>query len=283
MVRNLFSYLTPCSGRSNARAGVCKVSITFQTENGEEKGRGTGWLIDESTVLTVAHNLYDPTNGSYAVEVKVEVGITKGSESKNHETRQGKFVTIHGGYFAIRKRQYDVAIIKLEGNPISGLRPIPCKTAPLIGVNTLLRVVGYPSDLPTTGSHQGTTMIEQDGPSTYDLKNADFLLHHKLDTAKSLFVSYHKLRYGNFFLISTRNSGNSIFEIDKNENLSVIAVHNGGGDSCNEAAPLDHNENDIDAFHKTVRIAEHGVADSKTYMKLVSNSVPELQQITVTL
>ena len=282
VVSNLSSYSIPRLGRCNERAGVCKVITTFQTEDGEKEGRDTGWLINESTVFTVAHNLYGP-NGSYAVEVKVEMGITKNNDSRNHETRQDKFVTIHGGYFAIGKRQYDVAIIKLEGNPISGLRPIPCKTAPLIEVNTLLRVVGYPGDLPTTGSHQGSAMIEQDGPSTDDLKNADFLLHHELDTADGLFVSYHELRYRKLFLTPTGHSGSPIFEVDTSGGLSVIAVHSGGGDSCNEAAPLGHNGSDIDAFHKAIRTAEHGVADSTTYMKPVPNSVPGLQKITVPL
>ena len=49
----------PCnSGTSNTFLGICKLCVTLIVEDKTEFVNGTGWLIDNSTVVTAAHMLY---------------------------------------------------------------------------------------------------------------------------------------------------------------------------------------------------------------------------------
>ena len=161
--------------------GICKLCIKVTTKDGTENAYGTGWLINNFTVVTAAHNLYSPLDESYAFEVKVQVGVTKGS--KNVETRWGHFVAIHWGFYAARKRQNDMAMIKLE-SPFDNVVPILCRNAPLVETEKRsLRVVGYPGNRGGAGEYQGKTMHVSEGAHAgWDLKSTDYILRHHLDT-----------------------------------------------------------------------------------------------------
>ena len=155
--------------------------VKFTTKDGTENAYGTGWLINNFTVVTAAHNLYSPLDESYASEVKVQVGVTKGS--KNVETRWGHFVAIHRGFYAARKRQNDMAMIKLE-SPFDNVVPILCSNAPLVETEKRsLRVVGYPGNRGGAGEHQGKIMHVSEGAHAgWDLKSTDYIFRHHLDT-----------------------------------------------------------------------------------------------------
>ena len=158
------------------------MSVRIRTKDETEIAYGTGWLIDNSTVVTAAHNLYSPLDESYAFEVKVQVGVTKGS--KNVETRWGHSAAIHGGYYAAGKRQNDIAMIKLE-SPFHKVVPIRYGNAPLVEIeSSFLRVVGYPGNSGGTGEHQGRIMHVSQGAHAegWDLKSMDYILRHHLDT-----------------------------------------------------------------------------------------------------
>ena len=173
----------------NTYLGICRLCVKVTTKDEPEIGYGTGWLIDNSTVVTAAHNLYDPSDESYASEVEVQVGITKGS--KNVETRWGHFAAIHWGYYAARKRQNDVAMIKLE-SPFHKVVPIRYSTADLVKTeSSFLKVVGYPANSGGIGIHQGKIMHVSEGAHAegWNLKSTDYILRHRLDTDKGLIHS----------------------------------------------------------------------------------------------
>lgn len=156
--------------------------VKFKTKDGTVDANGTGWLINNSTVVTAAHNLYNPLDESYAFEVKVQVGVTKGS--KNVETQWGHFAAIHWGFYAARKRQNDMAMIKLE-SPFHKVVPIHCGNAPLVETkSSFLRVVGYPGNRGGSGEHQGRIMHMSQGAHAegWDLKSTGYILRHRLDT-----------------------------------------------------------------------------------------------------
>ena len=154
-----------------------------------ETAYGTGWLIDNSTVVTAAHNLYSLLDESYAFDVEVKVGVTKGS--KNVETQWGHFAAIHWGFYAAGKRQNDMAMIKLK-SPFRKVVPILCGNARLVETeSSFLRVVGYPANRGGTGEHQGMIMHVSGGAHAegWDLKSTDYILRHRLDTVKGSLLS----------------------------------------------------------------------------------------------
>ena len=165
--------------------GICKLCIGFKTKDRTEIAYGTGWLINNFTVVTAAHNLYSPSDGSYALEVKVQVGVTKGS--KNVEMRWGHSVAIHWGFYAVGKRQNDMAMIKLE-SPFDKVVPILCRNAPLVETERrFLRVVGYPGSRGGAGEHQGKAMHVSEGAHAgWDLKSTNYIFRHYLDTDNGL-------------------------------------------------------------------------------------------------
>lgn len=155
--------------------------IEFTTKDGTVIAFGTGWLINNFTVVTAAHNLYSPLDESYASEVKIQIGVTKGS--KNVETRRGHFAAIHWGFYAAGKRKNDMAMIKLE-SPFHKVVPILCGDAPLVETECrTLRVVGYPGSRGEASEHQGRIMHVSEGAHAgWDLESTDYILRHHLDT-----------------------------------------------------------------------------------------------------
>ena len=162
--------------------GICKMVFKSTSKDGTETAYRTGWLINNSTVVTAAHNLYSPVDESYAFEVKVQVGVTKGS--KHVETQWGDRAAIHWGFYAAGQRQNDMAMIKLK-SPFRKVVPILCGNAPLVETErNILRVVGYPGNRGGTGLHQGRIMHVSQGAHAkgWNLKSTDYILRHHLDT-----------------------------------------------------------------------------------------------------
>lgn len=140
-------------------------------------------MIDDSTLVTAAHNLYEPKDGSYACGVTIYIGVTDGDKDDGRivEKGLGKAITIHWEYYAAARDPNDMAMIKLE-EPLKLAGPIPWITAPLTARDDFIRVVGYPADLPEEGSDKGSVMYMSEGPVTYDLEEDGYLLNYKVDT-----------------------------------------------------------------------------------------------------
>jgi V8-like Glu-specific endopeptidase len=99
--------------------------MMFQENKKKSSWQGTGWLINESTVVTAAHNLYEPKDGSYACEVTVYIGVTNGNKhDRIVEQGRGMAIAIHWGYYAAAEKQNDIAMIKLR-KPLKTAVPIP--------------------------------------------------------------------------------------------------------------------------------------------------------------
>jgi V8-like Glu-specific endopeptidase len=165
----------------NNYPGVCKLSMEFQEGTKMVTYGGSGWLIDESTVVTASHNLYDPVEKHFARGVTVYIGITNGKKENDRvEKRAGQFVAVHWGYFAASLRQNDMAVIKLQSG-FDHVTPIHCKDAAVKG-NIHLEVVGYPGDMGVKGKNKGWVMYRSHGDYRYDLVEDEYLLHHNCDT-----------------------------------------------------------------------------------------------------
>ncbi|KAF1987273.1 trypsin-like serine protease [Aulographum hederae CBS 113979] len=249
--------------------GICKLVMTFRTpDNTTSFYGGTGWLIDNETIITAGHNLYSPQEKSYAEKVTAYVGATKG---KTHpiraETREGRFAAVHWGYYTAKLKQNDMAVIKLAKG-FDHVTAIVPKAAP-IRATMLIEVVGYPGDLGVKGKGEGWVMYRSRGTKSYDLEKDEFLICHQCDT------------FGG-------NSGGPILEVDKDGKFQAIGIHCYGasdGELWNSGTPLGHNANDIDAFLEAMGIAENGVTVAKDPRSSTdsgqSSVVPGMIKVTV--
>jgi len=155
--------------------------MTFQEGLKKKTYSGSGWLIDKSTVVTAAHNLYDPVRKHFARQITVYIGITNGKKKHPRvETRAAQFAAVHWGYFAASLRQNDFAVLKLQ-NGFDDVTPIECKVAAPAG-KIHLEVVGYPGDMGIKGKDEGWVMYKSHSDYRYNLVEDDYLLHHKCDT-----------------------------------------------------------------------------------------------------
>ena len=123
--------------------------------------------------------------------MEIKIGVTKRGnkvESNKVETQWGDIAAIHWGYYAIGRRQNDMAMIKLK-IPFCTVTPIPCMKAPLVETSSsFLRVVGYPGTRGGVGQHLGAIMHLTEGIHSqgWDLKSTGYILRHRLDTERGL-------------------------------------------------------------------------------------------------
>lgn len=155
---------------------------------------GTGWLIDEKTVVTAAHNLYEkPTKGAtrYAEVVFVTIGSsgTETQKTDKAERRRGKSAAIHLGFYSQDPNshdawweKYDMAVIRLE-DPFRESKCFEWRTTPLQEKDVTIEVVGYPGDLPSTAD-EGLIMYKAQQCIDLNLKRDGHQLSYQLDTAK---------------------------------------------------------------------------------------------------
>jgi V8-like Glu-specific endopeptidase len=161
--------------------------MKFQHYGPKTVAIGTGWLINDDTVITAAHNLYSPIEKSHAIDVRVHIGYTQ-EQTTTHlksEERRAQAAAVHWGYYATGQRQYDFAILRLK-SPFQDARAIPFKNTPLLIPNeTKVRVLGYPGDLPLEDEHlRGHIMYRsQCRVKAHDLKENGYQIEYLLDTA----------------------------------------------------------------------------------------------------
>jgi V8-like Glu-specific endopeptidase len=152
-------------------------------------GIGTGWLIEEDTVITAGHNLYNTKQNTHAIKVLVCVGYTKEQTTApidvKCEYRWAKAAAVHWGWYKAGQERFDFAVIRLE-SPFKDIRKIPFKPTPLkTETATKLRVLGYPGDLPVKANKmKGRIIYQSECPvPPYNLEMKGYQLEYRLDTA----------------------------------------------------------------------------------------------------
>jgi V8-like Glu-specific endopeptidase len=153
-------------------------------QNGRECS-GTGCLFDEYNVVTAGHNIFCHINGR-AVDVQVDIGYN-GDNHVNLETRKGKHVAVHWEWYKNQSTGYDLAFIRVV-EQFKNVEPIPWKVGPVAGENTLIQVVGYPTDI--LDGEKGQCMYVSEGRTSYDMESSSFMLRHKLDTGPGTHLYY---------------------------------------------------------------------------------------------
>lgn len=161
--------------------------MRFQHFDNRTIAIGTGWLIDNDTVITAAHNLYNTIEKSHATHIDVFVGYTSTGFTgpAKCEQRRAETAGIHWGYYVTGRHVYDMGVLRLS-SPFAAASAIPYKMTPYnLAQNTNLRVVGYPGDLPTTDDKKkGRDMYQSQCPvGAANIADNGYQLKYILDTA----------------------------------------------------------------------------------------------------
>ncbi|KAJ8521882.1 hypothetical protein ONZ45_g1419 [Pleurotus djamor] len=196
-------------------------------DNGLGFSVGTGWLLNEDTLVTAGHNVYQwlqTTN--YPKEVAFPCTVLDcfiGFEGPQSVTTPGSGVQHRSGQLIVIPERwtyssgqswYDWAIIRLD-RPFNGhLNIIPYIDTPPSGTATL-GVVGYPTD-----KEHGTRMHDAYERTTYDLDADPHLLLYQISTAKG-------------------QSGSPIL-MEVEDGLVVVGTHSGESvrDKSNAGVPI---------------------------------------------
>ncbi|KAI1091480.1 trypsin-like cysteine/serine peptidase domain-containing protein [Rostrohypoxylon terebratum] len=204
---------------------ICKITITDQDG---KTSSGTGFLVNDTTVVTVAHNVFHAN--IFAAGIKVYIGF-RGLKHASLELRWGKSVAINWEYYYNGDVAHDFAVIHLNepfervGEYIKYGSDSGCPE---------IAVVGYPCDIPQYG--KGRYMYTSQGTR---LGTRDGLLYYELDTAVG-------------------NSGSPVLELHKDGSFRAIGVHRGYQRNLNCAVMINHKSNIISAFECCFRIRRRG-------------------------
>jgi hypothetical protein len=139
---------------SNRTSAIVKLFLRFA---GQDKhapwAMGTGWLINNDTIVTAGHCSYDWShNLGRLTHVKAYIGYygkesIKDSRNYAVQFRTGKRVAVSQGWLAGENNEpRDVSFIQVD-RPYTGITPIKYRPTPSIGTKLVLGVVGYPGDL----------------------------------------------------------------------------------------------------------------------------------------
>ncbi|KAF7511346.1 hypothetical protein GJ744_004911 [Endocarpon pusillum] len=228
---------------------------------------GTGWLINNDTIVTAGHCSYDHShNLGRLTHVKAYIGYygkASINDSKNYavQFRTGKRVAIPEGWLAGEDNEpRDVSFIQVD-RPYTGIKPIKYQPTPLTGNKVILGVVGYPGDLMNPKSKEkGAFMYEMYDATTFDIsKTKNKMLQYKVDT------------YG----------GNSGSPVIRQPDMASVGVHVLGGNPNSASVISGPYGNPFDAFvtalkRKPKEAGEEGVAtiDGKEASWLSWETVP---------
>jgi V8-like Glu-specific endopeptidase len=153
--------------------GICKLFLYFQTPSGTEVQEGTGWVIDNETLVTAGHCVYNMQHGHVTA---VEAVLGYGETTDGVESRRGECVVVHWGWYKTFSPRYDLAFIRVT-LPFEKARPIPWMETPITAKDMQVGVVGFPGDIPGRYMHQSECSI------TFNLAQSDSMLEYDLDTA----------------------------------------------------------------------------------------------------
>lgn len=188
---------------------VVKMKMTFENEQGQVKNtQGTGFIVGPNLVITAAHVIVYPEYGFWPVSCNVYTEYLNDS-TYEEESSVIEYI-IHKEMYdhSANRTNYDWAILRTDsdiGNR-QGWFGFGFHYTFSNFVDTDIKTVGFPGDLPTTPS----AMYECDGKIT--ACPTKYLAYHNADTR------------GN-------QSGSPIYDTDQDQ--IVWAVHNAGGTSYN--------------------------------------------------
>jgi hypothetical protein len=125
--------------------GITRLALYFQKPSGEVVlgAIGTGWLADESTVVTAGHCVL-PHKYRYSRLAYVDVFLAHQTEWC--QTRVGTHVAAHWNWYRSFSQEHDVAYIRLE-QPFDKTSPMSFMSTPTEGKETDITVTGYPKSL----------------------------------------------------------------------------------------------------------------------------------------
>lgn len=119
-----------------------------------KKTVGTGWMFGASTVVTVAHNVYDSANGGWAEKILVWPGRNGNTAPFGND----RVIEYHlpTAYTNAENRKYDVALLKLSTNLGEKTGYFGVKYSPTSYLNENVYVSGYPAE-------RGKKLYKMDG------------------------------------------------------------------------------------------------------------------------
>lgn len=179
-----------------------KKIVLLNIINGKHTYRGTGAMINDNTVLTAAHNIYNKKDGGYAKTVYVYAGASKSGVKIGEAVATQKFVPRE--YRDTASHDYDFAVIKLNNN--LGKKTGSFSLSSSINTKEPLQIAGFPGD------KGGNTQYTSKG------KIIDFTNHQ---------VYYDMDTFGG-------QSGSPVWN---SKNL-IVAVHTYGGTNVNSGTRL---------------------------------------------
>lgn len=109
-------------------------------------GYCTGTLVSPDTVLTAAHCIYDTDTSSWVEPPFIEIHPCSSTDSA--ESFSWKKIRTFKGWTRSGKRGYDIAVIKLDGNPgyTDGWKSFGTRSS--LDSSWVVNIAGYPGDKP---------------------------------------------------------------------------------------------------------------------------------------
>ncbi|KAJ8502992.1 hypothetical protein ONZ45_g11253 [Pleurotus djamor] len=172
---------------------IVKIQMCFNTPTGEQWMMGTGWLVNEDTLVTAGHVVYDRAYGFGAcIQVKCYIGY-EGVDSVNApnsgvQARYGHHVITTEKWAqpspsGLQDRPFDVAFIRVH-KPFEGQLNVfkYIETAP--SATAIVGVIGYPGDK-ALGDEKGAHMYGEFAKTTYNV-----------ETDKQHMITYQLSTYG---------------------------------------------------------------------------------------
>ncbi|CAI6092474.1 unnamed protein product, partial [Clonostachys chloroleuca] len=159
-----------------------------------------------------------------------------------------------------------IAVVELTA-PFQDVQVIAWRDTPLLSGTIVLKVVGYPGDLPQNSKAKGRVMYQSEYPVPgYDLVAHDYTLSYRLDTYKG-------------------NSGSPIFAVLPDKTFYSIGIH--CRDSIlNSGVVLRHQGNAINAFRDAISLAETssgGLQPKSSPVHTIGGNIVRLKKIEVAL
>ncbi|KAK6349715.1 hypothetical protein TWF696_005994 [Orbilia brochopaga] len=170
--------------------GIAKLFLHFIQDNGSRHWfHGTGWLVDNYTIATNGHNVYNwsrKPDGTavynpkqYTLMRLTSIEVIFGLE-RDPSAHYGTYVVVHSNWYrdpaAAASLRYDLAFIRLDTAP-SGVTPLEYSITPCYSHLRTATCVGYPAE-----SKNGLEMHIASGKLRYDVNNAGGMIEHILDT-----------------------------------------------------------------------------------------------------
>ncbi|KAJ8126359.1 hypothetical protein O1611_g7279 [Lasiodiplodia mahajangana] len=206
----------PCSGMVMVRA-------TFG-HLGFEYSRGTGIVIDDRHIMTVAHNVWDRRYGpAKAITIYRDARADPDGTDYYHVEVAG----VHCGWF--NSKANDFALLRIVDRFSDKITPMRYQQTRVDGCPITATIYGFAPDLVESGSELHPQLVQSQGNAVYSVEEK--VVCHNGDTVKG-------------------SSGGPVV----NEDGVVIAIHRGWGKYpsvagiINQAVAINRHDNDVRGF-----------------------------------